>query len=76
MALPPIGGRTYTLFLVPSPLLIFIGAMVTCLGFFALERTLLIDAHSQNSVIFTANRLAGFSLTHPMFTGGAAFTVQ
>ena len=76
MALLPTGGRTYTLFLVPNPLLIFIGAMVTCLGFFALERTLLIDAHTQNSVIFTANRLAGFSLAHPMFTGGAAFTVQ
>ena len=64
------------LFLISSPLLIFIGAVVTRLGFFALERTLLIDAHAQNSVIFTTNRLAGFSLAHPMFTSSTAFAVQ
>ena len=45
-------------------------------GFFALERTLLIDAHAQNSVIFTANRLTGFSLAHPMFTSSTAFAIQ
>ena len=76
MALSPIGHRAIPLFFVPGPLLIFIGAVIPRLCFFALERTLLIYAYTQNSVIFTANRLAGFSLAHPMFTGGAAFTVQ
>ena len=76
MALSPIGHRAIPLFFVASPLLIFIGAVVTRLGFFALERTLLIDAHAQNSVVFTANRLAGFSLAHPMFTSSTAFAVQ
>ena len=76
MALSPIGHRPIPLFFVASPLLIFIGAVVPRLGFFALERTLLIDANAQNSVVFTANRLAGFSLAHPMFTSSTAFAVQ
>ena len=76
MALSSIGHRAILLFLISSPLLIFIGTVVPRLGFFALERTLLIDAHAQNSVVFTANRLAGFSLAHPRFTTSIAFAIQ